>query len=181
MRLTNFHRSAIVAAALQDVPTVNYIEQLRTLINKKVLAFQKANKLDLVEPTRLISSYIHLAGQSFSTTGMFSTEKNTILDSPDVVALVTAHRDQQTRISALSSSLRSVLEGCTTVAQAKQMLPEFEKYFPSSTTALSRSVPVLANVLSDFVKAGWPKQNTRIVQQATPNNKPAKKKAAATA
>lgn len=168
MRLTNFHRAAIVSAAMQDVPTVDYIEQLRTLINQKVQALQKAHKMDLVEPARLYSACIYLAGQSFASLGLLDAERNMIKNSPDVVALLNAKHEQDARIADLKNSLRNALLGCSSLKQAKQALPEFEKYFPSETPGISRSVPMIANVLSDFVKAGWPKQNARIIPAATP-------------
>ena len=52
------------------------------------------------------------------------------------------------------------------------MLPEFEKYLPSETPALDRTVPAVANVVTDFMRAGWPKG------QAKPAAKPAAKSGA---
>lgn len=185
MRLTNFHRAAIVAAAMQDVPTVDYVEQLRTLINQKVQALRKTHKLDLVDHDRLFSACVYVAGQSFASFGLFTVERDMIKNSPDVVALLNAKSEQDTRVAALKHSLTNALLGCSSLKQAKQALPEFEKYFPSETAVVSRSVPMIANVLSDFVKAGWPKQNARIIPAATPKAqtkakaKPVKKAAVA--
>lgn len=36
-------------------------------------------------------------------------------------------------------------------------MPEFAKYLPEADKAPDRSLPVVANVVSEFTKAGWPK------------------------
>jgi hypothetical protein len=35
-------------------------------------------------------------------------------------------------------------------------LPEFEKYLPEDEAQAVRALPVVTNVVADFVKAGWP-------------------------
>lgn len=66
------------------------------------------------------------------------------------------HRQQQTR-SALKDRLRSVAYACSTRKALLAALPEFEKYLPEDEPAALRTLPVVANVVADFVKAGWPK------------------------
>ena len=36
-------------------------------------------------------------------------------------------------------------------------LPEFAHYLPAEDAPAGRSLPVVANLVTDFVKAGWPK------------------------
>ena len=47
--------------------------------------------------------------------------------------------------------------GASTRKGLADALPEFEKYLPADEPAAVRSLPVVANVVADFVKAGWPK------------------------
>ncbi len=54
--------------------------------------------------------------------------------------------------------LRGVVEGCNTVKQLKEALPEFAKYAPHEE-ATSKNLPALANVVAEFSKAGWPKDS----------------------
>lgn len=49
------------------------------------------------------------------------------------------------------------ISACTTRKQAAEVLPEFEKYLPEDEPKALRTLPALANVAADFVKAGWPK------------------------
>ena len=47
------------------------------------------------------------------------------------------------------------------------MLPEFEKYLPADEQKALRSVPVVANLVADFTKAGWPKDKAARKEGAT--------------
>jgi hypothetical protein len=46
------------------------------------------------------------------------------------------------------------------------LLPEFEKYLPADEAKAIASLPAVANVLSDFVKAGWPKNQPKMPKPA---------------
>lgn len=61
----------------------------------------------------------------------------------------------------LETKLQAVAESCTTRKALLNALPEFEKYLPADDAAACRSLPVVANVVSDFMKAGWPKGVTQ--------------------
>jgi hypothetical protein len=61
-------------------------------------------------------------------------------------------------ISDLQDKLESVAKSCNTRKQLAELLPEFEKYLPADTPAAGRSVPAIANLVTDFTKAGWPKE-----------------------
>ena len=62
-------------------------------------------------------------------------------------------------------SLREKLHGCayavTTRKALVDLLPEFEKYLPADDASVCRTLPVVQNVVSDFVKAGWPKDGKK--------------------
>ena len=58
---------------------------------------------------------------------------------------------------ALAEKLRAVAYSVTTRKALAAALPEFEKYLPPDDAAAIRTLPVVANVVADFVKAGWPK------------------------
>ena len=50
---------------------------------------------------------------------------------------------------------------CKTRAALAAALPEFEKYLPADEPKALRSLPSMANVASEFVKAGWPKKSVK--------------------
>lgn len=67
----------------------------------------------------------------------------------------------------LETKLEGVAAACTTRKALVEMLPEFEKYLPADeATANKTNLPALANVVTDFVKAGWPKQNIGKIAKA---------------
>jgi hypothetical protein len=55
--------------------------------------------------------------------------------------------------------LKSVAYACTTRKQLEEALPEFSNYLPEEEAKAARDLPVVVNVVADFVKAGWPKKN----------------------
>jgi len=45
---------------------------------------------------------------------------------------------------------------CTTTKQLRELLPEFDRYLPAEEEKTLRTLPVVQNIVADFVKAGWP-------------------------
>ena len=66
-------------------------------------------------------------------------------------------RSRKKRLKDLRDKLTGAINACTTRKQAAEAIPEFEKYLPADEPKALRSLPALANVAADFVKAGWPK------------------------
>jgi hypothetical protein len=56
----------------------------------------------------------------------------------------------------LRSKLKSVAYSVSTRKALVAALPEFEKYLPADEAKAVRTLPVVQNVVADFVKAGWP-------------------------
>lgn len=56
----------------------------------------------------------------------------------------------------LQRKLSAVARSVTTRKALVDLLPEFEKYLPADGET-SRTVPVVVNVVSEFMQAGWPK------------------------
>lgn len=48
----------------------------------------------------------------------------------------------------------AAIDGCSTLKQLTEMLPEFAAYFPTET-APTKNLPVIANLVADIVKLGW--------------------------
>jgi hypothetical protein len=71
-----------------------------------------------------------------------------------------AEAAQQT-VYDLQNKLESVAKSCNTRKQLAELLPEFEKYLPADTPAASRSVPAIANLVTEFTKAGWPETKAK--------------------
>lgn len=64
---------------------------------------------------------------------------------------------QRSQPKDLSNKLRAAAKAHSSVKALRAAMPEFAKYLPEADKAPDRSLPVVANVVSEFTKAGWPK------------------------
>ena len=167
MRLSTSMRQAFVRAVMDDVPFVDYDEQLRQLAQKTVdgyrpAALVRALALDpsiqdwLNRDYQFISKY----SQSFCLVGAKQSLDRLNADKDFTQAAQNLRKQQQAQLeqrSALESKLKASAQACQTRAQLAKALPEFEKYLPIEA-GNSKCLPALANLMSDFMAAGWPKQ-----------------------
>lgn len=173
MRLTNTMKEAFVRAAMQDVPSTDYKEQARSLMNKKIAAAKKAAGLQKVDEERLDSSTVYAPSStdkyalSVYARGLTKKERQEIGQDPEIKALLDQDEKQQQQRDQLKRNLNAAINACNTRKQAAEALPEFEKYLPEDEPKALRSLPALANVAADFVKAGWPKPQSKARATAT--------------
>jgi hypothetical protein len=164
MKLTISIRQAFVTAAMDDVPQIDYREKMRELLTRKEIALRKSAGIsDKVESDRLESSYVYVGSQGFYLKGLLQSETSAFKNLSDVLELEEKWKVQDKKIQELHSKLEGVAAACNTRKQLLEALPEFEKYMPEAIIPGS-NLPALANVMSDFVKAGWPKQQKRITK-----------------
>lgn len=162
MKLTSALRVAFVRAAMADVPKIDYTEKARNLINKLNKEYQIKAKIDKVDIMRLTNTYLNVVNQSFYVRGLTDIEYADVKAHPEVKTLNDLHEAQRKAHHELERKLAGAIAGCSTRKQAAEALPEFEKYLPEDAVAAMRSLPAIANVVTDFVKAGWPKNQKRI-------------------
>lgn len=162
MKLTNTIRDAFVRAAMNDVPTVDFEEQYRKLMIDDAVAQlppavrklwdNKATR-DYVNLTMVGSRYsgfnAYVPGMRDYRPSAEATDKGAVLAKE-----LEAQEDTQRQLRA---NLKSAAYSVSTRKALVDMLPEFEKYLPADEAAANRSVPVIANLVADFSKAGWPK------------------------
>lgn len=168
MRLTNTIRDAFIRAAMDDVPKIDYKEEGTKIARAACKAiFEKAF------PTLKYEDAINnpwFNQRSVQLPGMLSNMYGTAYDydmlrKEDLKTWTKLEElskklvDQQAERDKLAGQLRAVAYSCTTRKALAAALPEFEKYLPADDPAAIRTLPVIANVVTDFVKAGWPKQN----------------------
>lgn len=176
MRLNNSIRQAFVSSVMNDVPSIDYEEKARSLINKKAAAILAKAGLDKVDSTRLrhTTVYAYKNGRRYynlvsaAVFGLSTDEVKSIESSADLIELAVLNETQEKTNSELRRTIQGAINACTTRKQAVEALPEFEKYLPEDEAKAMRSVPVIANVVSDFVKSGWPKGQKRIVKTQAP-------------
>lgn len=167
MRLTNVDRDAFIKAVLDDVPFVDYQEQARIALQKKAVEllppklralhkeFGHWIKTDVMWNLPGGLRGIHVVSLDDADTKRQMQEDKEFWQSIEKMASDASI--QSRKIDELKSKLRACIYGCTTAKQARERMPEFEKYLPADDDAPIRTLPVVANVVADLVAAGWPK------------------------
>ena len=185
MKLSKKHREEFVEAVMSDVPSANYptqAEDRARLLYKQIA--EKVGVSD-IPPERLyvLSCGVYLCkhGQShkFARDGQEAgwrwkeydnycffriwahglTRKeveDSIKKDPEIQKLVDLFIEEKNKHVDLRQKITAVIAACTTLKQAKEALPEFEKYLPAEPGNVDRSLPVVGNLVADLAKAGWP-------------------------
>lgn len=164
MRLTNAMRSAFVRSAMNDVPMIDYEERIAALMTDAAVELLPAplKKIWIENPE--LRNYFCTIYVSVSCGGSYCSvwvpaipahEAEIESAAVDLSNLADKQNEQRT-------ALRTKLEACAASVSTRKalaaLLPEFEKYLPQDDTAACRTLPAVANVVADFVKAGWPKE-----------------------
>lgn len=163
MKLTNYIRDAFISSVMDDVPSVDYESQFRSAVFKAAL-----------EQMPAIVRKAWAAGHEdwFNKESVYPVRGSwgTAIPCPDRSAfrlpadvmntcetLGRLGTEQANARSDLRQKLHAIAYSCTTRKALAEALPEFVKYLPAETET-SRNLPVIANVVTDFIKAGWPKE-----------------------
>ena len=173
MKLTKYMREAFVNAAMNDVPTVDYETQLiKEVVRASVDALpSNVRPVWKDESTKqyIKTIYRHYAGQSILVPGIEAGRWTGTNPRPALLAadkllidnLEAQCKAQAEQLTSLRAKLKGVAESCNTRKQLAEALPEFEKYLPADTPAACKTLPAITNIMTDFVKAGWPKEKTK--------------------
>lgn len=162
MKLTNYIRDAFITAAMQDVPKVDYDEQIRAEAVKVAVSMlptkvQAAYK-DKATRHYVSTMYLNVGGVGLYVPGLHDEGKTVEKKVREVAsAMLESRKAQEEARHELSRKLRAVAYSVTTRKALADALPEFAKYLPADEAAACRQLPVVANVVAEFVKAGWPK------------------------
>ena len=176
MKLTNIIRDSFINAAMQDVPSVDYKKQAQDIFEKAALDAMPAAVARIYKDPKTKGyvnvTYIQFGGfghyiPSASHVSLTGTAAVNFLGSKceELEKLQQAYKAEVTKNKELRESLHSVAYSCTTRKQLLEALPEFEKYLPAlmdNTVGL----PAVSNVVSAFVKAGWPKDSPKLKKAA---------------
>jgi hypothetical protein len=160
MRLTKTLREAFVRAAMQDVPKVDYDEQIRKLALQETVAMMPPDvaKAYKANPEWFGSDNHYLGMQPGY---VYLPMPRTISLKPEALSKITVLGDealaQKKRRKDLEAKLSAAAESCTTRKALADLLPEFAKYLPEDEAAACKTLPAVANIVADFTKAGWPK------------------------
>lgn len=167
MRLTNTIRQAFVTAAMADVPKEDYSAKIQKLIQDDALS-QLPPKIRAIADDKDLRHYLqkdshYVSSSHISNVRVMHPEyKRSPNVNTKVEVMCVAAAEQAKNLSDLTEKLRGCANAATTRKALVDMLPEFEKYLPADEAAACKTLPAVANVLSDFVKAGWPKNATKM-------------------
>lgn len=161
MRLTNYIRDAFIASVMDDVPKFDYRAEI-----EKVALDAAVNdmppKVRAVYDDKAIRDFIETHHHYFDECGSGmclpqpTSWKISSAAHTELKQLRKLQLKQGEQRDALEAKLKGIAYGATTRKALVAALPEFEKYLPTEVET-SRNLPVIANVIADFMKAGWPK------------------------
>jgi hypothetical protein len=149
---------------MDDVPSVDYEEQARKIgmtaveeeFNK---VFHGVDYKKASDSGWLNRCAVSMPGK-FNSLYMYASSYKLLERLPAweaLNALATQYSAQRDKRSTLEQKIRGVAYSVTTRKALVAALPEFEKYLPADEEKAIRTLPVVQNVVADFVKAGWPK------------------------
>lgn len=163
-------RDVFVAAVMDDVPKTDYETAIRDAAQKAALAAMPpaVKKLYAAEETKpwVRTEYIHLndrnglpEGQYMSFTALPCMSESELVNAIETATegLCKAWCAQSEKHDTLRNTLRVAANRCATTTQLAEALPEFAKYLPQSEAEATRNLPAIANLVTEFTRAGWPK------------------------
>lgn len=181
MQLSNKHRTEFVDAVMRDVPSEPYITHAEDIVRREGAALRKAAGLADIPNERLkytsshiyarrhketkwlypmgsayVEDTVHIPLLSVGGNGVTDKELKAVMERPDVLKLVAQHIEENNARVNMGKQIRAVIDGCKTLKQAIEALPEFANYLPLPPAPASRSVPVVGNLVATLTKAGWP-------------------------
>lgn len=166
MRLTRVQKRQFVLSVMADVPQIDYEAKANDLLTKALLekAPKEVQKLYRLEPRWLASNYVYVGDWCIHTRLLPPdiTRRNYVEDTmPEVHAkctvLVYKHNAQKEAYNTLFNKVAAIIEGCATLKQAQERMPELVKYLPQPLGGGTPNLPSTTDVLDSLTKAGWPK------------------------
>ena len=167
MRLTKVIRDAFVRAAMADVPQEDYTAKIHKLLQDDAIS-RLPPKVKAIAQDKELRHFLkteshYIQGYHISNVRVMHPEYERSPNvNTQVEALLLEAAHQVERMQALRTKLQATADAVTTRKALIDLLPEFEKYLPADETKAIASLPAVANVLSDFVKAGWPKNQPKM-------------------
>lgn len=175
MKLTNHLRDAFVRAVMNDVPDTDYAAEQQRVATEWAVSIMPP-KVRAVWDDKNLRHYIeahHYSqqlcfddigdGQQLWVGGFSIPAPHDLHEQMDdatkrtLYTLEAQSNEQHRRRRELREKLGIIVYALTTTAALEKALPEFAKYLPKAT---SKNLPAVANLVTDFVKAGWTKEQT---------------------
>jgi len=162
MKLTNYIREAFVTSVMDDVPAVDYHEQYRKMFLEALLdTLPQEVQMVWINPALrpyAKTSVVRYMRQSFAVPHISEYESPSVpaKAATKLGAIKKADEEQRAAHDALRAHVHAAAKACSTTKQLRELLPEFGRYLPDEEEKTLRTLPVVQNIVADFVKAGWP-------------------------
>ena len=151
MKVTKYEKEAIIRDIMQDVPRTpdNVLKaEIQAAMFKAMSApIQKLYKTH-PKALRVASVASWDSGLDYMT--------DFVVGDADVSGVLEPFKAKKRERDAAQAKLAAIVNGCSTLAQLKKLLPEFISYLPTETEP-TKNLPAVANMVSDLSKLGWPK------------------------
>lgn len=165
MRLTNFIRETFVRAVMADVPKKDFDEEIIKLAKEAIHYTMPKEIIALLNDEKLSrwlnQTYVHVpdgcSSFHYYKPDNWKISEHAPMYWERIINLGKEKKAQTDMRRELQKKLETCAAACTTRKQLVDMMPEFEKYLPPDQAKIAREYPLVANVVADFVKAGWPK------------------------
>lgn len=158
MKLTKNLREAFVRAVMADVPKVDYREQIQKVATTAAVAMLPSA---VAAAYKLFPEYIETRHVYVGSMYVYVPAAESPVFSGDIKQelsqLEALHEAQEESRNALRTKLNAAANSVTTRKALAELLPEFEKYLPADERTATLNLPAVANIVADFVQAGWPK------------------------
>lgn len=172
MRLTNPLRNAFVHSVMNDVPQIDYDEEVTKILTEwavsimppKVKAVWQDKELrDCIETFNFTQTLMDDEGGDVHVYGHYIpalTDQHNGVPREIQLKIIELYKldlEQRVVIRDLRKRVEAVAYSCTTTKGLLKAMPEFEKYIPKDPEGPTKGVPAVANLVTDLIKAGWPK------------------------
>lgn len=164
MKLTMSDRSAFVRAVMDDVPSEDYAAQARKLVQDYFVSILPPAVRAVYDDKELRHYLNGHEKYGFGVANGYYIGAAAEVRLPDELQaklsdLGAIDSDQYQKRIALIAKLEAAIKACVTLKQAKERLPEFEKYLPADRGETGvKNLPAISNLVVDLTNAGWPKR-----------------------
>lgn len=169
MRLTKADKTLIIEKIIDDIPQQDYRQQAYNLLiseSKKLIPTHIQALLETQDADRFDTRF-----ESFSVEYPYMVSANIrglhkmdgrIPDktAKEITKLLELWKDQDQTLSKVRKELEAAFKGIPTLKKAKDIFPEFEKYFPVPDDS-PKYLPVHTSVVISLMDAGWPKNKLK--------------------
>ena len=157
MKLSKLTKEAIVRAIWNEVPEIDY--KARKVANQPALVELFSPDVKVVYKKRPTALNKDIYSGVFSYEMPYQERYLIVADLTEeqIESVLEPYTEENAARTRAKDKLEDLVMGCSTRKQLVNLLPECEKYLPAEAST-DRSLPVVANVISDMTKLGWPKK-----------------------